>query len=70
MRIIAEEIEASVYQDLILSEEEAQLLLSGRLLEGMTIVKGRRFYIGLRVGDKWRYEDQATSGFLNEEDAE
>ena len=55
MRLIIEEIDGSVYGDLILTEEEAIHLRAGALLEAMALIKTKRYYIGVRVGEKWRY---------------
>ena len=55
MRIILEEVEGSFYMDIILSEEENKDLIDGKLAEGITLMKSRRFYVGVRIGDKWPY---------------
>ena len=55
MRIILEEVDHSYYQDIILTEDELDLLKDGHILEGSTLLKSRRFNVGMRVGEKWRY---------------
>ena len=57
MRTIAEEVDGSYYLDVILTPEEVTELLNGYVIEGMTLVKIKRFYLGLRVGEKWVYKD-------------
>lgn len=70
MRIIIEDIDGSHYQDIIISIQELEKLTNGHVLEGMAIVKSKRHYIGLRVGDRWRHENEASPEFLNTEIAE
>jgi len=55
MRIIIEEIEGAVYQDIILTEEEIKDVLSGIMSEGVTLLRSKRHYIGVRMGEEWRY---------------
>lgn len=55
MRIILEEVDGSVYQDVILNREEARGLLEGELIEADSILKSKRHYIGVRIGEEWRY---------------
>lgn len=64
MRIIIEEVEGAHYQDVILSPEEIKELENGKLIEGLVIIKSKRFYVGIRLGHKWRHEDESTSQFL------
>lgn len=66
--MIIEEIDGAVYEDIILTEEECQQLQQGTLLESMAIVKSRRYYLGVCVGDKWRYTE--PQGFLDEQKLE
>lgn len=63
MRTVAEDIEGSYYIDVILTPEEATALLNGRIIESSTLIKIKRLYIGVRVGDKWVYEEN-KNGFL------
>lgn len=67
MRIIIEDIDGVFYLDFILSEDEAESMIEGRLLEGMSTVKSRRFYIGIRAGEKWRHSDQFFNDFVEGE---
>ena len=55
MRLIIEEVDGVIYGDLIMTDEEATHLKEGALLESTSLIKHRRYYIGVRVGDKWRY---------------
>lgn len=57
MRLIIEEVEGSIYIDAILKEDESIKLKEGELLEAMAIIKSRRYYIGVRVGEPWRHSD-------------
>lgn len=66
MRIVAEEVDGSYYVDVILEPEEATQLLNGHVLESVALIKIKRFYIGIRVGDKWIY-DENQHGFLQVE---
>lgn len=70
MKIIIEEVEGAHYQDVILDPEEIGKLSQGKLTEGMAIIRGRRYYIGIRLGYQWRHEDEASSAFLEEKQAE
>ncbi len=63
MRLIIEEIDGCIYQDLILTEEEATQLIEGTILESSSLLKTRRCYVGIRVGDKWRYKE--NNNFMN-----
>jgi hypothetical protein len=64
MRIIIEDIDGVFYLDLILTEDEADSMVKGKLLEGMTTVKSRRFYIGVRSGENWRHSDNFFNDFV------
>lgn len=68
MRIIAEDVDGSMYTDLIISEEEAGTLKNGAILEATTMCKSKRIYVGLRIGEKWRYENKKLSYIENEGD--
>jgi hypothetical protein len=68
MRLIIEEVDGAIYGDLILTEDEGIHLGQGALLETMAIIKHKRYYIGVRVGDKWRYTPPAE--FIDEPLAE
>lgn len=57
MRIVIEDVEGSIYLDLILDKDECETLIEGRLLEGMTTLRPKRFYIGVRCGESWRHND-------------
>lgn len=67
MRIIIEDIDGVFYLDFILSQEETESMLEGRLLEGMTTVKSRRFYIGIRSGENWRHNDEFFNDLIEGE---
>ena len=67
MRIIIEDIDGVFYLDFILTEDEAEDMLKGKLLEGMTTVKSRRFYVGIRAGEKWRHNDNFFNDFVEGE---
>lgn len=54
MRIIIEEIEGAHYQDVILSPMEVKALSDGARLEGLAIIRNKRFYVGLHIGHAHR----------------
>jgi len=64
VRLIIEEIEGSIYIDAILNDDEAQFLKDGALLESMSTMKYKRFYVGVRVGDHWRHSE--NNGFFED----
>lgn len=63
MRTVAEEVDGTYYIDVIFTPEEAAALMNGRILENYTLVKKKRFHVGVRVGDEWVY-DENKNGFL------
>jgi hypothetical protein len=67
MRIIIEEVEGAHYQDVILTPNEVKDLGEGKLIEGLAIIRSKRYYIGIRLGYKWRHEDESSSAFLQQQ---
>ena len=57
MRLIIEEIDGVIYGDIIITDVEASGLLNGAVLDSAALLGTKRYYIGLRVGEKWRYTD-------------
>ena len=63
MRIIAEEVEGAIYQDVILSDLEILALLDGEMIEGESMIacqnglgiKFQRCCTGIRIGEEWKY---------------
>jgi|HubBroStandDraft_2_1064218.scaffolds.fasta_scaffold300647_1 hypothetical protein len=67
MRIIIEEVEGSLYQDVILTNLEAGSLLQGYIVEGETLVRGKRLFTGVRVGEEWKYPSTLSAEqFIND----
>jgi hypothetical protein len=63
MRLIAEEIDGSIYGDVILSPTDIENMQKNKVIEVMNIVKGKRLYIGLRIGEGWCHNE--TYAFLD-----
>ncbi len=53
MRIILEEVEGAYYQDIILEPGDLEALKKGTILEGETMAKTKRYYVGVRLGESW-----------------
>ena len=68
MRLIVEEIDGSIYGDIILTNKDMELLEKKRVIESMNIAKAKRVYIGIRLGEEWCHNDQYE--FLNEPEGE
>lgn len=54
MRIIIEEVEGAHYQDVILNPDELNALQDGKLIEGLAIIRSKRYHIGIRLSHKFR----------------
>lgn len=70
MRIIIEEVDLSYYQDIILTDEEIERLKEGHILESSTLLNSRRYNVGVRVGEKWRYKPPLHGEYIEEKDEE
>jgi hypothetical protein len=56
MQLIPEEIEGSVYLDLVLSPSEIKRIEKSEMISGEIIIKRRKYYLGVRLRGMWEYD--------------
>jgi hypothetical protein len=61
MKIVIEQVDGNYYADVILDREEIDKIDENLTLEGETIFKRRKVYVGVRLRGVWDYdEDEET----------
>jgi len=57
MLIICDDVEGNYYIDLVLSPSELKRLKRNEMVCGETILKKRKYYLGIRLQGTWDYEE-------------
>lgn len=58
MHVVIDELDHSLYADVVLSPKEINRILKGEMLSGEVIFKRRKCYVGLRLQGLWDYHDE------------
>jgi hypothetical protein len=66
MRIILENIDGSIYGDIIISPREIETLKMGEMVDSMTYLDKKKCYIGVRLQGSWDEEEEKQ---IEEEDS-
>jgi len=56
MHILLDEVDGSIYGDIIISSKELQRMKYGEMIDGLGIHEYRRFYLGIRL--QGAYDDE------------
>jgi len=67
MRIVLDNIDGSIYGDIIINPREIESLKQGEMVDGITIFDKKRCYLGVRLQGFWEYEEENQGEEKNSE---
>lgn len=62
MQIVIEEVDGAYYADVILSPAELGRIKRNEMVEGQSIFKRRKCYVGVRLRGVWDYDEEEDEG--------
>lgn len=57
MQIFPEKVEGDYYIDITLTDEELKNIQNREMIQGSTVIKKDRCYVGIFLQGQWNYED-------------
>ena len=58
MQIFQEKVEGDYYIDITLTDEELKNIRNREMIQGSTLIKKDRYYLGIFLQGQWSYEEE------------
>lgn len=70
MQLVNDEVDGNYYIDIVLSPAELKRIKQNEMLSAETIIKRRKYYLGIRLQGLWDYSYDEEDDERQEEDQE